>query len=200
MKLYLVSALAFFCVVGTVFSEPSEKEIVALMNRVQRRIAEGDVKALDDLTALPAKFSTSAFLTIFKQNYNVSGASASQKAIGLRCAQLATSTPGGEEYLAKLLKGKAANNYIYFQQESAIHCLTLVHNDVSIRILCGALDDLDPEEIGPKVVRALASLNLAAAPVSPKETIRYADAISKWKQWWDAHKSEYASKATPSVP
>ena len=194
MKLNLLIALALFCVAGSVFSEPSEKEVIALMNKVQARVAGGDVKALDELTTLPGSWSPPAFLTIFKQNYNIYGATASNRAIGARCAQLATSTAGGEEYLVKLLKGKAANNGIYYQQDSAIKCLVVVHNDTSVRILGGALADVDTEEIGPKPTRALTTLNLPGSPISPKDRVSDADAFAKWRKWWDGHKGDYSGK------
>lgn len=190
MKLSLL-VVAIFGVVGSVFSEPTDKEVIDLMNKVTIRVNGGDLKALNELTALPGHWATPALLSIFKQNYNIYMATPQNKAIGLKAAQLAISTDGGEEYLLKLLKGKPANNYVYFQQDSAIKCLVLVHDGRSIRILGASLDDLDPAEIGPKVVNALASLNLPGAPVSAKERISYAAALAKWKTWWASHKENY---------
>ena len=191
MKLIFFIAAALFSAAGSAFSEPSDKEVIALTNKVQARVAGGDVKALDELTTLPGHWATPAFLTIFKHNYNIFGYTPTNRAIGARCAQLAVSTNGGEEYLVKLLKGKAANNMVYYQQDCAIKCLVVVHDEKSVRILGGALADVEPEEIGPKLTRALTSLNLPGSPVSPKERIGDADALAKWRKWWDGHKGDY---------
>lgn len=169
MKVQIFTAVALFYAAGSTFAEPTDKEIVTLMNKVQVRVARGDIKALDELTTLPGHWATPAFLTIFKQNYNIYGYTPTNRAIGARCAQLAVSTNGGEEYLVKLLKGKAANNYGYFQQDSAIKCLVVVHDEKSVRILGSALAEVEPDEIGPKLTRALTSLNLPGAP-SPRRT------------------------------
>jgi hypothetical protein len=200
MKINLFIVLACLCTAGSVFSEPSEKEIIGLMNRVQARVADGDIKALDELTILPPKWSTAAFLTIFKNYYNIKDGTAKMKATAIRTAELATTTSGSEDYIVKLLKGKTANNYVYFQQDAAIKCLLVVHNDTSVRILCGALDDVDRDEIGPKVTRALAMLNLPGAPVSPNQRVSNADALAKWKMWWEAHKNDYTGKAASPSP
>lgn len=200
MKTVPVIAFAFFCTVAPVFSEPSEKELVSLMNRVQSRVAAGEINALNDLTTLPGKFAVPAFLTIFKQHYNLNGATATDRAIGVKCAEFATSIPGSDEYLISLLKGKPANNGIYFQQDSAIQCLVIVHNDKTVRILGGSLDSLDEEEIGPKVTHALADLKLPEAPISPRERVSNAEALKRWKQWWQAHKDAYISKSGASSP
>lgn len=194
MKLNLFIATVLFCVAGSVFAEPTEKEFLAVMNKVQARVAGGDVKALDELTTLPGSWSTPAFLTIFKQNYNIYGFTPTNRAIGARCAQLATTTSGGEEYLVKLLKGKPADNRVYYQQDSAIKCLVANNNATSVRILGGSLDAIDEEEIGPKVTRALTALNLPGAPMSSKDRVSNAEALKKWKQWWDAHKGDYPSR------
>lgn len=198
MKIAPVIALAFLCSVTPVFSDPTEKELVALMNKVQRRIAEGDVSALNDLNTLPGKFAVPAFLTIFKQHYTLNGATVTDRAIGVKCAEFATSIPGSDEYLTSLLKGKPANNGIYFQQDSAIQCLVIVHNEKTVRILGGSLDTLDEEEIGPKVTHALTDLKLPEAPISPRDRVSNAEALKKWKQWWQAHKEAYASKSGAS--
>lgn len=190
----LLPAILFFLLAMTSggLCEPSEKEIVALMNKVQRSVAEGNVKALDELTTLPGKFATPAFLTIFKQTYYIASATPTQKAIGARCAQLALSTSGGEEYLVNLLKGKPANNYIFYQQDSAIKCLAILRHETAIRILGGALADVDRDEISPKLTRALASLNLPGAPISPKDRVSDAEALAKWQKWWATHRSDYS--------
>jgi hypothetical protein len=190
MKTLSFCALAFFGIVGAALSEPSEKEVVALMNKVQTRVAAGDVKAVDELASLPGQFAAPAFLTIFKQNYSISGATPTQKAIGERCAKLLTTTKGCEEYVVKLLKGKPVNNYAFYQQDSAIKCLVLIHDVTSIRILGNALEEVDPEEIGPKLTRALTSLNLPGAPIAPKDKLSNADALAKWKRWWQDHKAD----------
>lgn len=200
MKLYPLIALALLSLSNPVFADPSEKELVSLMNRVQRSIAEGDVNALSDLTTLPGKFAVPAFLTIFKQHYNLNGATATDRAIGVKCAEFATSIQGSDEYLISLLKGKPANNGIYFQQDSAIQCLVIVHNDKTVRILGGSLDTLDEEEIGPKVTHALTDLKLPEAPISPRDRVSNAEALKKWKQWWQAHKDAYTSKSGASSP
>ena len=200
MKIRLAIGIAWFLAAFPAISDPSPKEIVALMNRVQSRVAAGEISALDDLTTLPGKFAVPALLTIFKQHYNLNGASKTDKAIGVKVAQLVTTVSGGDEYIASLLKGKPANNYVYFQAESAIQCLAIVHNETSVRLLCGCLDVVDEDEIGPLVTSALTGLNLPAAPISPKDRLSNAAALSKWKLWWQAHKDEYTSKSGASSP
>lgn len=46
----LLTAIAILGIAGNGFAEPSEKEIVALMNKAQRAVAEGNVKSHDELT------------------------------------------------------------------------------------------------------------------------------------------------------
>jgi hypothetical protein len=95
---------------------------------------------------------------------------------------------------------ETADNYVFFQQESAIKCLILVHNDTSVRILGGSRDDVDEEEIAPKVTYALAQLNLPRAPIAPNQRVNKAEAFAKWKQWWAANKDNYVAKTGSSSP
>lgn len=106
-------------------------------------------------------------LDIFKYNYNVFGATALNKSIGAKTAQLITTTPGGEAYLVKFLKDarEGQPNGIYFQQVSAVKCLALVKNKLAVRVLCGALAD---SEIGGRAADALATMNLPDAPYAAK--------------------------------
>lgn len=191
-------AFAFLCISATLFAEPSQQEVVALMNKVQSRVAGGDVNALNDLSTLPGSWAAPAFLTIFQQNYNIYGETAQNRAVAEKCADLATTVPGSEEYFVKLLKKKDANspNWVYAQQKTAVKLLLLVHNKASVRIFCSALDD---PEMGGKVANALATMGLPDAPYASKDksAISSADDIAKWKQWWESNKNNYADSASP---
>ncbi len=194
MKTGALIAILSLSAVVTAFTEPSDKEAIAIMNRVQRKVAGGDVGALDELTTLPGSMSAPAFLTIFKQNYNVYGATAQNRAIGLKAAQLATSVPGGEEYLVKLLRKKPDNspNWVLIQQDTGIKALIATNNKTSVRILCGALDEVD---IGGKAANALATMGLPGAPYSSKSKSDTStpQGVQKWKQWWAENADSYAA-------
>ena len=194
MKISLRIATAFLIAVASAFAERSEKEIIDLINQVITRVNHGEIKALNDLTTLPGDYSTPAFLVIFKQNYNLYGATAQNRAIGAKAAELITTTPGGEKYLVNLLNNakEGESNGIYFQEVSAINCLQLVNNKLSVRVLCGALFET---EIGRKAAAALASMNLPDAPYPPppknKPAPKNPESVAKWKLWWDGHKANY---------
>ena len=193
MKFSLGVVAALLIAVTPAFCERSEKEMIDLINRVNVRINGGEINALNDLTTLPGDWATPALLNIFKYNYNVFGATALNKSIGAKAAQLITTTPGGEAYLVKLLKDakEGQPNGIYFQQVSATKCLALVKGKLAVRVLCGALAD---SEIGGRAADALASMSLPEAPYSPKTkpTPKRAEAVAKWKTWWDANKGNYS--------
>ena len=194
MKISLVIATALLIAVASAFAERSEKEIIDLINQVITRVNHGEINALNDLTALPGDYSTPAFLVIFKQNYNLYGATAQNRAIGAKAAELITTTPGGEKYLVKLLNNakEGESNGIYFQEISAINCLQFVNNKLSVRVLCGALADT---EIGRKAADALSKMSLPDAPYPPppknKPAPRNPESIAKWRLWWDGHKANY---------
>jgi hypothetical protein len=200
MKTRLAIGIAWFIAAFPAFSEPSQKEVVALMNRVTHRVNDGDINALNDLTTLPGKYAAPAFITIFQQNYGIGNATAQNRAIGLKCAQLLTTTPGGEEYLMNLMKDAPdpLPNQLYFQQYYAINCMLLVEQKFAVRVLCRGLND---NEIGGKVANALAMLKLPDAPYPPieKPNEKNVVAVPKWKIWWEAHKDNYVEKvASPS--
>ena len=166
--------------------------MVDLINRVNLRINGGEVNALTELTTLPGNVAEPVLLDIFKHNYNVFQATPLNRSIGTKAAQLVTTTPGGEEYLVKLLKDarEGQPNNIYFQQVSAVNCLALVKNKLAVRVLCGALAD---SEIGGRAADALATMSLPDAPYSAKTrpAPKKAEAVAKWKTWWDANKGNY---------
>jgi hypothetical protein len=187
MNRILVVAFALLGTVQAVFAAPSDQEAATLITQVEARVAAGDLHALNDLTSLPGSSASPAFLAIFKKNRT-------NKAITVKCAQLAVTTPGGEEFISNLLNRRAPSNDVFSQQEIAIQCLVLNQNETSVRILCGSLEYLDPEEMGSFVTRALAVLNLPGAPFSPKERVSVAEALAKWKQWWSENKDHYLVK------
>ena len=195
MKFPLAIGLAWFIVAAPAFCEPSQREFMDHMNRIQIRINGGEIDSLKELTAYPGKWATPAFLTIFKQNYNVNGATPLNKGIGLKCAQLLTTTPGGEDYLVKLLQNTNEDipNDVYYQQVSAIKCMLLVNQKFAVRILCSGLVD---NEIGGRAASALALMGLPDAPYSTKKEIAPSklDGIAKWRVWWEAHKDNYIEK------
>jgi hypothetical protein len=193
MKISLVVATALLFAATPAFSELSEQEMIGLINRVSLRINGGEINALNDLTTLPGNVAEPVLLDIFKHNYNVFQATPLNRSIGTKAAQLVTTTPGGEEYLVKLLKDarEGQSNNIYFQQVSAVNCLALVKNKLAVRVLCGALAD---SEIGGRAADALVTMSLPDAPYSPKSkpAPKKAEAVAKWKTWWDAHKGNYS--------
>lgn len=193
MKISLVIATALLIAVTPAFSELSEREMVDLINGVSLRINGGEVNALTELTTLPGNVAVPALLNIFKSNYSIFGATALNKSIGAKAAQLITTTPGGEAFLVKLLKDarEGQSNIVYFQQVSAINCLGLVKNKLAVRVLCGALAD---SEMGGRAAEALSMMGLPDAPYSAKSkpAPKKAEAVAKWKTWWDAHKGNYS--------
>lgn len=197
MKSHLAIGFAWFSTAAAAFCEPTQREFMDHMNRIQVRINGGEIDALNELTAYTGKWATPAFLIIFKQNYNVNGATALNKSIGTRCAQLLTTTPGGEDYLIKLLKDTDENipNDIYYQQATAIKCMLLVNQKFGVRVLSSGLND---NEIGGKAANALATLNLPDAPYLPNNKTGEANKVTvpKWKAWWEAHKDSYIEKGS----
>ena len=199
MKTRLAIGFAWFITATAAFCEPSQGEFLAHMNRVQVRIRGGEIDALNELTAYPGKWATPAFLTIFKQSYN--GATPLDKGISMRCAQLLTTTQGGEDYLVKLLKNtnEDISNDIYFQQATAIKCMLLVNPKFGVRVLSSGLND---NEIGGKAANALATLHLPDAPFPSNMKTGEANRVTvpKWKEWWEAHKDSYIEKTGSPVP
>ena len=190
MNRILVLAFAFICVASQAFPEPSDEEQLALVSRVEARVATGDTDALNDLATLPAKDSCPALLAIFKKNRT-------DAAITSKCAQAVVTVPGGEEFIQKLLNREAADNPEFSRQEIAIKCLILNHDKTSVRILASTLDYFNPKEMGPIILRALATLNPPESPGMPKGHEADPEALAQWKQWWSAYKANYAEEVTP---
>jgi hypothetical protein len=188
MKRILAVAFVLNCLAGRAFTAPSEVQNLELVNRVQARVAAGDTDALNDLTTLPANDSCPALFAIFKKNRN-------DAVVRSKCAQLAVTVPGGEEFILKLLKRRAADNPEFSWQEIAIRCLVLNHTKTSVRILGSTLDDIDLEELGPNVIRALAELNPPASPIMPTNHAVDAEALAEWKRWWAANNGNYTVEA-----
>ncbi|HEY3899238.1 MAG TPA: hypothetical protein VGM54_11525 [Chthoniobacter sp.] len=190
MNVKLLTALPLLCTAALAFSEPSGDEISTRISRVQTRVTGGDISALNDLTALPAKNSCPAFLAIYKKNRT-------DTAVTSKCAQLLVAVPGGEEFIQKLLDRKAVDNPEFSQQEIAINCLVLNHDKTSVRILASTLDYFNPKEMGPIILRALATLNPPGSPTMPKGHADGAEALAQWKEWWSANKGNFSTEATP---
>jgi hypothetical protein len=195
MNTRVVFAFIFLSAVTSGFSEPTQQEVIALMNKVEARVAAGDASALDDLLTLPGNWAVPALIDIFKENYVVYGATPQMKAIGKKAALLATTVSGGEEYLTKLLKKKPDDdpNWVFIQQDMGIKALIVADNKTAVRLFCGALDE---PEIGARAANALAAMNLPGAPYASKDksgrTSASAESINQWKQWWDSNASNYA--------
>ena len=173
------------------FSEPSDREIIALMNKVERGVAAGNVSALNDLLTLPPEWGVPGFLTIFKENYNVYGATPTNRAIGEKCAQLATSVPAYEEVFTKILNIKMNNDDPSLQQVYAVKCLICAHNKFGVRVLGGALD---APTTGGMAANALATMGLPGAPYASKDTgvVSNAKGIAQWKEWWKSNAGNYS--------
>jgi hypothetical protein len=202
MKSPVLLAFAFLGCASIGYAEPTQQEVIALMNKVEARVAAGDASALDDLLTLPGHWAVPALIDIFKENYVVYGATPKMQAIGRRAATLATSVSGGEEYLAKLLTKKPDDdpNYVFIQQDMAIKALIVADNKTAVRLFCGALDQ---PEIGARTANALAAMNLPGAPYSSRDksgrTTASAEHIDQWKQWWNSNASNYADDDNPKV-
>lgn len=201
MKSELFGLFVLVSVSTSILAAPTQKEVIAMLNRVQARVASGDLKAMDELTTLPGDWAAPALLHIFKHNYQIAGATPTNKAAGLKAAQLATTVAGGEEYLVKLLEDKPAREAeaVAPEQEAGIRMLVAAKNHAAVRILCGALDQ---PQMSKKVVRALNQLSLPGAPQFPPDRMKNADleVIAKWKEWWAANKETYNAKGTSSAP
>ena len=207
MNTRVVFAFIFLSAVTSGFSEPTQQEVVALVNKVEARVAAGDASALDDLLTLPGNWAVPALIDIFKENYVAYGATPQMQAIGKKAALLATTVSGGEEYLAKLLKKKPDDdpNWVFIQQDMGIKALIVADNKTAVRLFCGALDE---PEIGARAANALAAMNLPGAPYSSKDksgrSKANAQGISQWKQWWNSNAGDYSNNgnaqtvATPS--
>lgn len=206
MNFRLITALIFLSGIIPCFSEPpapTREEVGALMNKVQDRVASGDVSALDQLLTLPGNWAVPALLDIFEEHYNLNLPSATDLAMEARAAQLATSVAGGEAYLVKLLRKKPDDSppWVFGQQDVAIQCLIYAHNNTAVRLCCGALDQPD---IGGRAANALATMKLPGAPYSSEDTSGKssgdAGAITKWKQWWKANANNYPPMSNPKPP
>jgi hypothetical protein len=192
MKLLPLIAMAFLVSRSVAWSEMTDKEIIALMNRVTLSTNGGDINSLNELKAMPPKWAVVSYLTLFKQNYNINGATPQNKAIGAKCAQLLTTTPDGEALLVKLINDIDLKlpNQIYYQQISAINCMRIVNNKFAVRVLGAALNDT---EMGGRAANALAMMKLPDAPFTLKQEARpsNAEGVAKWRTWWDANKGNY---------
>lgn len=104
--------------------------------------------------------------------------------------------PGGEDFILKLLSREAVDNPEFSRQEIAIQCRLLNHDKTSVRILASVLDYFNPKEMGPFILRALATLNPPGAPIFSKDHATDAEALVRWKQWWSANKGDYTGGAT----
>jgi hypothetical protein len=65
MNKCLAIASALLGMVRSLFSEPSETEIGARVSQVEARVAAGETGALNELTTLPGKYASPAFLAIY---------------------------------------------------------------------------------------------------------------------------------------
>jgi hypothetical protein len=179
------------------FSEPpapTKEQVIALMNKVQERVAGGDISALDDLLALPGNWAVPALLDIFEEHNNP--AEANERAMAARAAELATSVAGGEKYLIMTMKDNPDDSppWVFGQQDTAIRCLIFARNNTAVRVLCSALDQ---PQMGGRVANALANMNLPGAPYSSihKDDTSSAAGIAQWKQWWKTNASHYAKNS-----
>jgi hypothetical protein len=188
MNRILVVFFALLCAADGAFSATSDEESLALANRVQARVAAGDTAALNDLTTVPAKYTWPALVAAFRKNRN-------DAAVISKCAQLMVTVPGGQEYVLRLLKSKAANNDEYAQHEIAIRFLVLNRTQTSVRILGSTLDEVDRDEIAPLVISGLAALNPPGSPVVLKGHDADPWVLTQWQEWWHANKGNYAAKA-----
>jgi len=198
MKTLLTFAFIFLFGVASGIAEPSKQEIITLVNKVEARVAAGDASAVDDLLTLPGNWAVPALLNIFKENYTVYGATPEMQAIGKKAAVLATTVPGGEEYLVKLLKKISDDNpnWVFIQQDTGFKCLIVANNKTSVRVLCSALDEPDS---GGRAANALAAMDLPGARYSSSDrsgrSSANAEGIAQWKQWWTSNSSNYADNS-----
>jgi hypothetical protein len=201
MKTICFIFFALLCVFANAFSEPSEQEIITLTNKVIDEINSGHVNALNELMVLPGDWAVPSFIAIFKDNYNIYGETPLNHAIGVKCAELATRVPGGEDYMVKMLRVRQDenDNATYFQQITCIKLLICAHNNTSVRVCGSALDDPD---VAGLAANALATMSLPNAPYSSEDNTATSDAtgIAKWKQWWEGNKGNYNGPANVLSP
>ena len=192
----LFTFIVLLSVPACLCAEMSDKEIMAVVNKVQRAYTGGNKDSLDQLTKLPTSSAVPALLIFFKQNFYTFHPTTETNAEALRIAKMIIDLPNSAGYMKPFFKTPPAKNlpawYIQ-QRNNIIDLLILVDGKFSVRMFADQLNDpaniLTPKDLG----RYLALLNISGAPFS-KETQNAAgttDGIAKWKEWWDANKSDY---------
>ena len=175
----------------------TDKEMLAVINKVTQRMNRGDVKALDDLKTIPSDTAVPALLMFYRQNHVVMRETPENRVIASRSAQLVAEVPGADVYLKGLFKKQTTENlpgWFERQREAAVDAMVQVHNKFAIRVLADALTAPDRGMDAARLGAALADMNIPSAPYS-KETRKSAgspDGIAKWKEWWEANKAQYA--------
>lgn len=174
----------------------TDKEMFALVNQVNGRVARGDAESIAALKALPKDYAVSALLNIFEQNYHLYLEKPENRRIALKVGEVLAEIPGTEEYLLNLLKKlpQPTPRWLFQQRQNAIDCLVNVHNKTSVRVFCSSLGESDLG-IEPGVLgKALAAMNIPSAPYGPKGAKESSSpqGIAEWKDWWEANKEKYA--------
>ena len=74
----------------------TEKEMFAIINQVNARVARGDAESITTLKTLPKDYAASALLNIFEQNYHLYLEKPENRRIALKVGEVLTEIPGSE--------------------------------------------------------------------------------------------------------
>ena len=194
--------LTTFLIFASIFAEiarsaeMSDKEVMAVVNRVLRAYTGGDKDSLNELKKLPTNSAIPALLIFFKQSFYTFRPNAKTNAEALRIARMIVALPDSAGYMKPLFKTPPAKNppgWYINQRGQIIDLLILLDSKFSVRMFADQLNDpdniLEPKDLG----RYLALLNIPGAPFS-KDTQKSAatpEGMQKWREWWAANKGDY---------
>jgi len=178
----------------------TDKEILAIINKVTLRVTGGDVAALNDLKTLPNDFAVPSLLMFFRQNHFVLHETPQNRAIAAKASQLVLEIPDADVYLKGLFKKQSTADlpgWFLSQRNAAVACLVQLHNKFAIRAVANSLTDPDVGIDLATLAGALADMNIPSAPYSKatRKQSSSADGIAKWQQWWQENKAQYTEHA-----
>ena len=185
----------FLCFAVPLYAEMTDKEMIAVINKVQRAYLAGNKDSLEELQKLPTNTAVPALLPYFNQNFQLFRPDAKKEAEARRIAKLILDLPGIDGFIKGLLKISPSKNpgWILHQRNGIIDMLIFVHNKTSVRLFADLLNDPDNALPDKDLGRFLALLNIPGAPFS-KETQKEAitpEGMKRWKEWWETNKGDY---------
>lgn len=92
-------------------SAMTDKEMLAVINKVTQRMNRGDVTALDDLKTIPSDTAVPALLMFYRQNHVVMRETPQNRVIASKAAQLVAEVPGADVYLKGLFKNRRPRTF-----------------------------------------------------------------------------------------